>query len=266
MILIFPFQPFSATANHPLALISLQTRFLIIPFMAGLVLASRWSPAGGMAILSSAIVVLAAWMGSRETGLVCAAMVAGAWACERFFRDALPLRRVRLLPAVTILVGVLLAGSVLMRDGIDRRIESRVFTRTFGGQDFGSLWREVNKLPDGSRIASFGLAENLTYPLFGRSFTLQPVCVDAGGKPLRPMHEEWASLADRYEWWPVDSSATMDMTGLPNELMRNGITHVVISRTRDGRWPAQSAVLVPPRFAVVWSGQGASIFRANQGI
>lgn len=262
----YPFQPFSAAINRPDAPLTPEARFVITSFMAGVVLVSRWNARGWHAVLFWVIVAAAAWMSGVQSGLLCTAVAVGTWVCFRLVQRAPRIARTGMRPAavVAIMAGGILLGSVFLQGHLEMQIKRRLFTYTVAGQELGALWKEVDKLPPGSRVASFGLAENLTYPLFGRSFTLRPAVADRFGRMLQPLHERWAVERNLLEWWPSDSSGSADLAAIPDALLSAGVTHVAVSRTRSGRWPAQAEALLPPRFTMLHSAPGVALFSVNR--
>ena len=265
LLVSFPFQPFSAANNRPDAPLTPEARFVITSFMAGLVLVSRWNPRGWGAPVFWVVVAAAAWTGGISAGLLFTTIALGTWTCIRLLQRMPRIARRDMRPAVAvaIIAAGVLGGTLFLQGHLDTQIKKRLFSYTVAGQELGALWKEVDKLPPGSRVASFGLAENLTYPLFGRSFGLRPTAVDDFGRSLRPMHERWALEGNAFEWWPPDLSDRADSGGLTDALLSSGVTHVAMTRKRGGQWPVQAGAIVPPRFTVLYSAPGAALFRLN---
>jgi len=93
----------------------------------------------------------------------------------------------------------------------------------------GRGWRELEKLPAGSKIAWFDNYNWEYYPVYGRRWQFIPVPVNPDGTAFRPVHERWrASTNDR-----------PSADELMNNLRRSGVEYVFVSKNRSDDWPAQ---------------------------
>jgi hypothetical protein len=262
LLLAFPFQPFSATKNLPGAPITPEPRFLIISFVAGIGLASRWIAGKRGMLTAAALVVVAGFIGNQSAGVAAAVLVLGAWFAVRRFESLIRLLHTHRTVTLAVVALACVAGAILWKGNLERSIERRVFTYTSAGQMIGPLWKEVNDLPAGSRVIAFGLAGNFSYPLFGRSLELRPVMLHRSGALLQPVHELWLHAPDRFEWWAAPQDPA-ELTGLKAGLLSSGVTHVAVSRTSDGSWPVQAGILLPPQFTVIHSDPGSALYRVN---
>jgi hypothetical protein len=199
-LLFFPLQPFSGTNNRPTTGPHHLIRYLAWPFLLGLLAFAwlarrerRWQASAVTCALALALAAARPELGGKGAwlagGLALAALVA--------FSPRLHALGPRALPVAAVLSCACLA----LRAGA-REHASAARQYAFGdGRPIGAVWRALEALPDGARVAALtnDPASHVLYrPLFGRRLQLEPVAVDAAGRPELPLH---ARAAGASAWW-----------------------------------------------------------------
>ena len=182
-VLMFPFVPFSGTYNAPQASFRPEARYVILPFLLGIVLWSTlWSRQHrGQVIFFtlSVVAVIGAWDGQALKLAALMVVVAGLLVIPKSFWDSLRkmLFSVRGMCALGLLSysAVLLLGPV-----VQRRADTEVFSHQSEGHPLGEAWRALNSLPANSKIACLGPTAQQQYPVFGRRLDKVPISVTGG--------------------------------------------------------------------------------------
>jgi hypothetical protein len=263
LLLAFPFQPFSATKNLPGAPITPEPRFLIISYMAGIVLASRWITGLRGVLGAGLIVAVGGFIGNLPAGIAAAVLMAAAWAAPAQIGRVLSFLRLHRTAAWGAAVIILAVGAVVWRGNLEGSIQDRVFSYRSAGQPLGPVWEKVNALPAGSKVVAFGLAGNFSYPLFGRSLAVRPVMLGRAGGPLQPVHALYLADPEKFVWW-AEVPDSSELATLASNLLSKDVTHVAVTRTAAGEWPVQTRILLPPDFTVLSSDPGWALFRVNR--
>jgi hypothetical protein len=178
----------------------------------------------------------------------------GAW------RGLLGVRRRRQIAGLLAMGAASLAFVVLLPRA-ERIATAKVFGHERFGIDLGLGWESVEQLPPGARIAAFGSASLLPYPLFGRTFEREVVPVDGVGQRRKLLHVLWKEEPDKAAWWDSPSPGSAELVSLAANLRSEGVTHVLVSLERDGGWPLQKVVLSESEgCTVVSSGDGFALY------
>ncbi len=200
----YPFLPFSGTE---LGVDSLRVahRFLIFPFILGLLLFAVWAseqiraPARLEAVLRRL----------RPTGT---------------------LRPIHV--AVCLALG--LALLLLIAPRLERA-GTQLMSEAYPNQpNVGNAWVAIDGLPAGSQVAAFGDHAYHTYPLNGRRFQLRGLSVDGSGRAATPLHQNWQQRPPPEPGLPESLAAN---------LRASNVDFVLVTRSADGRWPSQQAEL-----------------------
>ncbi len=209
----YPFVPFAGSTNSPDAPLRIALRFLLLPYLAGLVLTSPAGSSRGFGALWWAGVVVAgatAWGGDgvdAAVALLAAVAVAALTTWSRWIE-----RRV-VVVAASVLGATLLAA---MTPSVQHATDLRIFSHESPSHPVGRGWRSLEALPADARVAWFGPQTYQYYPVFGRRLQLEPVQVSWHGGPTTPLAVRWRR-GERPPWW---TSGAPDPV-LPEQLCAN---------------------------------------------
>jgi arylsulfatase A-like enzyme len=268
---LYPLLPFSATPNRPdAALHSGYLRFLIAPFGIGLALLAPLlggrSPRARAAQVAAAIAIAASWrLSAMLSTLAFAGGVAALW-----LRANAPGAVAGILarPAARRALGAAaLAALALLAPEKQRRSDENLFHYQQRRAPIGRAFREVDRLPAGSRLALF-MSEPQDYaqfyPLFGRRLQHTPVAVERDGRARRPLHERASADGARGDWWSGwhARDAALDPASFASALAAQRVDYALVTSWSLGEWPPQEAALAAaPNAARIWSDGTSSLWR-----
>jgi hypothetical protein len=232
---MFPYQPFSGTVNRPDAPIAHVVRYLMIPFVLGLVLVPS----------------LLAFLRPRGPAPPLAAV------------PAVP-RPVLRWAGLAALLLLALSTPFKARATSERLFEER------HGAPVGPMWRAIENIPDGSLVTMLSndpTTHAMFYPLFGRRWQHTPVAIYGNGMPRRALHEVWRDEPSRW-WWEFDVQRRTPARLLHN-LRLSGVDYVLVTRwprrEDDAAWPVSREILLGSleESARVFAGGYAEIWDVN---
>lgn len=282
LLALYPLLPFSATPNRPdAALHSGYLRFLLAPFGIALALLAPAlggaQPAARAAQVAAVLAIATSW---RLSAMLSTLAFAGGLAAARLCaqpsaRLASLARRPLALRALGALALCLLAAWTPFKQA---RSDENLFRYQKRRAPIGRAFREVDRLPAGSRIALF-MSEPQDYaqlyPLFGRKLQHRPVAVERDGSARAPLHRR-ASAATGSDaaassrngsdtgWWNDWSTrdAALDPPALLRALRAQRVDYALVTRWSLGEWPPQEAALAAVSGAArIWSDDSSSLWR-----
>ena len=252
--------------------------------LGGCLLVGLWRHIGGwptalLASLSLAFPPLVSTAGMVRYDLLAVALVLGVaglgstavgrvglwrWAWVGLLAGlAYDTREFMLAPAGGALVALALLGLTVWQPRKERATARVVASLGTAEQPVGRAWDEVNRLPDGSRIAWFGPDAWRYYPLYGRRLQHQPVPVTDNGSAWRPLHEWWRDIEG--DWWHCPGNQTFaqmglpaDTTGLVDNLLARRVDYVFVTGWEDGELPVQHFILEESEHAEAVYDDGCS--------
>lgn len=246
VLLVFPWTPFSGTPNHPSGTLRVALRFVIVPYAIGCALLAAFTR-GPIAFVVFVTLLLTAeregtfmrtfvtppiavlaWLGLRSRTSLVERMVA---ACRKRSHGAL---------VVSAALLAMLLG--LLEPRMQSRVDEMALHVRSGGILLGEAWRWVDKLPSGSRIASFGHLRNHVYGLYGRRLQHRPVALFGDGKEQPAnLHDHWAQTRTQGWWTPHRRGPNLDH--FVSNLRDAQLDFVLLLRSPEGEWPAQRSPL-----------------------
>jgi hypothetical protein len=264
MLILYPFTPFSGTADDPGAELKPFPRYLIAPFITGVVLFSlsvnnsrRWRPAlWALAILALVTAlplddrfrshVLAgdvrAWFIARAIASTAGVLGGGLALFVASRRVQMMIRRrPRLVGAAALTV--VLTGLAAWAPHKQRLTDASLYAYGPERGPIGDVWRSLEDLPAGARIAWFGSEAYQYYATFGRHAQLTPSHVGQDGRPGLALHERWREDPATARWWATWGRPLPDMSALVENLHAADIGYVLDTKWASGAWPAQHKVL-----------------------
>jgi len=244
LLITFPFVPFSGTNNNPLASLRIAQRFIIIPFVAGIILFSciNWKRKyikEGIAFLGVINVFL---VKTNPYSLILSIFVFLIYSIiTKIFKILYP--RIELAMGYAFLLLLIFAVWQPIKQNFTNQI---IFN--WGGENrpVGKGWRAVNSLPAGSRIAWFGPTAYEYYPMFGRNYQLVPTPIASDGSAYLFPHQIWKK--EKISLWEIYSKRA-DLKNLIENLLANHIDYVFVTKWNTFSWPAQQKIFENSSYA-----------------
>jgi hypothetical protein len=245
MLATYPGMPFSAQNDAPQGQLTIALRFVIGPFLVGLILFSVWLNTHskcrwliyGIYLLG---VGVAFWAIPNAIKTLAGAAAFVWWIGFCFYRKTLP--SILFSPSLvfSMILGGLL-GLAMMFPVQQAKTDQRLFTDRLSGLNLGDCWQKMETLPAGSKVTGFGALGYCYYPWFGRHYQLCPQPLMTGLKPYQPLHLRWIEDPVHTVWWPkpVEANSTMWIQGL----IQNQTDYLVIQRYPGKPWPEVYEIL-----------------------
>ena len=231
-LVFYPFTPFSGTINKINAPLRLENRFIILPFINGIILFSSLIPKHFITLLIFTAIIVAdkkILLGSNLKLTLC--FIATITITFYFFRKKLVVIFDTLLNFRWIMCGLFLLFVLFLIPHNKKLTSETIKNYGHANQPIGKGWIKINTLPDNSKITWFGESTYQYYPLFGRSLHLNPCDVDEYGNQNLPLHKQ-------------DTKKLKQTTNLIANLNRQKTDYVFFSKKTDKNWPAQYNVLL----------------------
>jgi len=197
-VLLFPMQPFSASANRPDAPAWFDSRFLTYPFLLGLLLLPT------------------------------------LWRAKPEHQTAVrPMPGILRGPGFAACLLLLMVLSQSKSHRAAQTAEHLYATV----RKLGAGWKALEQLPSGTRVAVQSYdppSHSLIYPLFGRELQLTPVAVNANGTARVRLHERLRTASD--SWWrefkkPVKQSGRVQLGNLRDA----GVEYLLLQHWPSGK-------------------------------
>jgi hypothetical protein len=253
LLVIYPFMPFTGTANDPQAPLEISKRFLIAPFAIGMVLFASCLRRDHHHRTFWICVAILAVASAEQTNRLLSFVIMGAgsislllWLRMRrmifpsHFNSAL---RIAALPGIVLLIALLAPYK-------QRLTDFGIYAYGSPQHPIGRAWQAIDRLPTGSRVAWLGRSAYQYYPIFGRSLQLTPIAINSDGSSQQPMHEVFRRK--HIQWWGDDQDGG-DLSNLVPNLVSNDVAYVLISKWDQDKWPPEQEFLAN-------SGQAESIY------
>jgi len=240
--------PFSAQNGGPESPLSIALRFIIGPFLLGLILFSLWlntkSKSRWVAYGVYLIGVSTAFLAIPNAIKTLAAAASLSWFIFfHFYKKPLP--AILFFPPfiLMILTGGLFGVAVafpVQQEKTDQRLYQG---NRYMGINLSEAWRKINTLPAGSRITVFGPFAYTYYPLFGRHLQLQPWPLSADTADCTPLYKRWKTKPSPKDapWW--GSIQIMDTQKWLEHLLNSGAEYVLVQWVDDNSWPQAYEIL-----------------------
>ena len=248
MLITYSNMPFSGQNDGRDGPLIIAPRFIIGPFVIGLILFSL--------LLSGKSSLRWGWYCLYVAGLILAVyacpnpiqVVVGIAVLCWFFLFSLRSKWMvhlslpwMLYPAFLLPTG-LCWGIALNFPVLQAKANQRLFMdRQIIVLNLGDAWQKIDMLPVGSKVTAFGPLAYCYYPHFGRHFQLCPQPLLASLKPYQPLHLRWKNDPAHTVWWPkvavADSNTWMD------GLIQSGAEYILVQRSSDGPWPQPDEIL-----------------------
>lgn len=246
------FMPFSGSSNSPTAPFRIELRFLIGPYMIGMLLLFNfvnsekrfgrfWAAAICLAILFR--------YGFRINKV---AVGAGIIILNGILGHCWKIMRYQILawinrPLCGALIGLGFFAGISFFYPHNQRLTNQ---QLWGNPDHPgepyirtAVWRALEELPPGSSISGFGgIHPWYSYPFFGRRLQFQFVRTNRDGSHMQPLYTMGGRRSGWYNWWDRDSSIPKQETFIEN-LQISKVNCVVIQADQTGNWPPQRDLL-----------------------
>ena len=263
--------PFSGSSNAPTAPFRIELRFLLGPYLIGLLLllshvnlSRRW----GQILTSLVCLAVLLRYGLRFEKIALAAGVILACAALgllwKFRGHEIIFRVLSPLPLAAAVLGFWGGMAVFYPHNqhlTDRRILGKVQSPD-PENDWAAVWRKLETLPSGSSVAGFGGVNPwYSYPYFGRQLQFRFVRINSDGTRREPMFERGSRQSGWFEWWSADSTVPARET-LTTNLIDSGVDYLVLQTDQSGTWPPQRDLLQEtPACTLVFQNPYAQIWK-----
>ena len=213
LFVLFPLTPFSGRHEEPNSFLMVHNRYIIPSFAIGLILFAnvtagnkRYSWYGSALAL---LAVIFAWRYDLRMSLIflCGGLTVAFlfWKCKYLFFN--PLAWVSLISIIVLLLPFYYQNKKHLTD---ENMFAWCDTCYMDGKNMlpaGRAWRELEKLPQGSRIgflASVPIGNAHYYPALGRSLQHVPMPLKLDGSLQEPLHITWDWLGLEEQKNPVN--------------------------------------------------------------
>jgi hypothetical protein len=202
MIATYPLMPFSAANNDPDSLLTINLRFLIGPFLVGillffLLLADNvryrviW-------LLLAVVGVVISYI--RHSNPVMVPLLAGAILWYWLYPVFLERRRFLSLQSVCVFLPAMFGGLAFVFPQLQQKTNDHLLAGSRFSKEMQQAWKEIDSLPPGSRVTSAGYLNYGYYPLFGRHYQNQPWKFSYGYPSFVPLHIQWKDDPNQTVW------------------------------------------------------------------
>jgi hypothetical protein len=267
----YPITPFSGTVNWPTAPLGVFRRYLVVPFLIGMVLFSPlvdhkhpWQRLFRFLFVTVSVVTLFGYLVDNLDirSFVAGCIILGLW---KFLKTVVLSRPNRWIYGPAFLL-ISLIALVLWEPYAQQISDERIFNWGIDKppcHSIGSAWRFLETLPEGTQIVCIGTAAWLYYPVFGRKFQLTPRFLYP-----KPLHEDWHHNSLWYRWFKKDekndpgsflpSSPKSGRHSLRSRIIDSGVDYVIIGKG-EYKWTSEYKKLVSFRRAQVVYDDGCSV-------
>jgi hypothetical protein len=267
----FPFLPFSGANAGAGSGLKADPRFLIGPYLIGLLLLSDVAArarggAAWLAILALLVLLpldIAADKFMVNVAAMCAAV--GFVFAARYVDRA----RVGMWCARSVMLVVLSAACLalsLAEPALHRRTADAM-TQSIRSGHSGKAWAYLERLPGGAKVAQLGYNGYEYYPLFGRDLQHVPIWVDENGTAVGPLHRAWREDPDDLRaLYDGLARSHFDRAAYIDNLLDTGVEYVVVRRyPGQAGWFERREILGASRRAVrVYADGQNEIYRLDR--
>jgi hypothetical protein len=247
MLVTYPTMPFSGQNNSLNTPLSIALRFVIGPFVVGLILLSlllnnksslRW----GWYCFYGAGLILAMYACPNPIQIVIGAaallwFILFSWKPKGFLD--LP---VHWMISLLLLLPGGLWGLVMNKPILQEKTNRRLYqNNVYMGINLYDAWHRIESLPSGSRIAVFGAFAHTYYPLFGRHFQLQPWPLSIDAAHYEPLYIQWKVNPESLYWW--GPAKVIDAKKWTQQLVRSGAEYVLVQWVNEDARPQPYEIL-----------------------
>lgn len=107
-------------------------------------------------------------------------------------------------------------------------------------------WQAVERFEAGTRLCRFGdIYRPLNYPYYGRKYQAVPVYVDRNGALQDHIHIRWRRDKQAFDWWKRKADF-FEPERLVGRLLENQLEYVITIKN-NGQWPEQDEVFLNDR-------------------
>ena len=271
MIVLYPLMPFSGATNSPEAPLELQLRYLITPFIIGLILfllSFKKGSAGHVPLILTAIVAMILPWKLQHFHLMATLAILGvallAW--YLWVKTERLLRRISFHTLFfPFIYSSLLMGVVIFLPHQIRLTNRNIFQRSGALKLMGAAWEAVGELPAPARITAVDPWVFGRYSLYGRNYQLTPCIVNPNGTLRETLHIRWKEDPHNTKLWQKRRQPDPDKY-LDNLIMAR-IDYVLVVKSRNLEWPKQYQILeASEQSQCVYNNGFATIWRIPQSI
>ena len=239
--------PFSGSIHQPQAIFRIHLRFFIILLAVGImyfvtlveICNPRWKFWRAVAIIAAVTTWPIYGNGNTIAFAIAILAVLGQTKLNRLKRPPIWLGAMM----VIVLLSVMAIWAPAKKKLTDQNFLAKGQYRIKSPEALSA----IDKLPAGSRIASFGFSpwavndtyhSHWSYPMFGRNLQLTPIHVNLDGSRYEPLHVAWRKRVP--SWW---GDRELDMSDLAENLKATGANYVITTKFTNLQWPPQDKIL-----------------------
>lgn len=246
LIVLYPLIPFSGTVNSPEAPLELQLRYIIAPFIIGLILfllSLKKGSAGHVPLILTAIAAMILPWKLQHFHLMANLAVSGVALLAWYLWEKTEKSLCRIsfhaifLPFI---YSSLLIGVVIFLPYQIHLTNRNIFQRSGALKLVGAAWKAIERCPAPARIAAFGGVVGM-YPLYGRNYQFSPCIINPDGTLRKALHVRWQEYPHNTKLWQKPREPDPDKY-LDNLIMAR-IDYVLVVKNRNFEWPKQHRIL-----------------------
>lgn len=245
MLCTFVVAPFSGSNNSPDAPTVIKLRFVITPFIVGIILFALLLNANHYLkwlwrFMFAAAVIWSFGKTHSHLSLLVGTVLLLLTLFNAKVRYFTP-RGAKLLPVSACLLFGGLAGLGACYSYQQSLTDQRLFELFGDSSSAESPWEFLERLPQGARV-SIASSGYKYYPLFGRRLQFEPTPLDTNGVSYRRLHERYRETPQEVQWWPKPKDTPSFEDRIENA-KRNGAEYMLIFRRKNGEWPCDAEIL-----------------------
>lgn len=260
--------PFSGRYNTPDSPMSLSPRFVIGPFLVGLVLYSflinlpnkiKWIFRG---LFFAAVATALYETGFILTYGVTVLLLAAAIVAGKMGSIEIPLQKI-LLYMNMLCAGALLGLSINITVQ-QKKTDNNVFRYRNDDILIGQCWKQLETFPSGTISASLGPDSYQCYPLLGRRYQHQYRVLNNDGCIRERWYQRYQEDPVNAIWWPSRPRRIPNPDSYLKNAAQVGINSLLMTCYDDGVWPISSEDLTDAGWQCVWETKRTMIWKGAQ--
>jgi hypothetical protein len=264
MIATYPLMPFSAANNDPNSPLIINLRFVIGPFLLGILLfflllegTSRYRMV--WLLLGCAGVVISYIRHSNPTMLP---LSAGAFLWYWIYPVVQERGRFVSPYWLCVFILAILGGLAVVYPHLQQKADENILSNLAFRRETTQAWEKIDSLPPASRITAAGYQSYCYYPFFGRHYQNQPWTFSYGYNSFVPLHVRWKNNPDQTVFW---KSSHFSPEQWLQAFSSVGGEYLLVYRSPDGNWPQAQEILTRLYIAdQVDSGDGWVIWKVKK--